>query len=138
MKSKAATALSLVIPRFAVTKEETFIPVGASLPEDIESHGVEMTHLFAGEGYAKVFNMPAGTTIGQHAHRVNHFATLMLGRVVVKCDGVSKEYLAPATIMIRSYARHEIKAITESVWACLWRNPDRLTDPDEFDLVVTL
>ena len=114
---------------------EVFIPRGRPLPE-FNGTGVKVWDHFVGKGYAKTFHMPAGTSIGQHTHKIGHHATLMVGRVVLDSGGSFKTLVAPATVWIPAGEAHVIVAAEDSLWACLWDNPQRLLDAESFEKTV--
>ena len=89
---------------------------------------------FVGEGYSKLFEIPAGVTLGQHSHKVGHESILLLGRAVL-ChgDGRETELDAPAIVYLPAYEAHAVRAITPVLWACNWPNPDGLLDADELE-----
>jgi hypothetical protein len=69
-----------------------------SIVNDMAALGIEGDAFFVGDGFAKVFRMPAGRVIGQHAHKVGHLGMLLLGTVRVTTPQAVIEYEAPATI----------------------------------------
>jgi len=113
--------------------KETFIARGRPLPELMEEAGIKVHHEFAGKGYAKVYNMPPGTVIGQHAHKVNHNAMLMLGTAVLRVRDLDIYLHQGWSGILLAHSAHEIRALTPCLWACLWDNPEGLTDPEKID-----
>jgi quercetin dioxygenase-like cupin family protein len=114
------------------TATEVSIPRGAPLP-DFGAYGIEVSHQFSGKGYAKIFNVPAGVVIGQHRHKMGHDSHLILGSVVVTAYGQRKQYNAPAVIHIPALEAHQIDAVTDCLWACVWPDVDGVTDPEQID-----
>lgn len=102
-----------------------------NLAAQMEQHGVQETPFFIGDGFAKLFSMPAGKVIGQHSHSIAHESVLILGRVRVNCGGSISEYMAPATVHMPAHVAHEIESVTPTLWACVWPNPDGLLDAEE-------
>jgi len=119
-----------VIDSFAAT--ETVIPRGRPVP-DLEAHGVDMAHLWADKGYAKVYTVPAGKAIRQHKHKINHNGILVLGTARLIFQGKVIELIAPATVNLIAHHVHGIEAVTDIVWACVWPDVGGLTDPDKID-----
>ena len=72
----------------------------------------------------------AGETIGGHKHYYDHLSVLASGRArvdVIKDNGekVSKEFSAPAMIIIRKDYVHDVTALTDDVlWICTFANRD--------------
>ena len=116
-------------------KTETLVARGNPLP-DFDSAGIEVSDFFVGDGYAKLFQMPTGSTLGQHKHRIYHYSTLLTGTVRLTINGVGRVLTAPATIRIEAGAEHVIVALEPSLWGCLWTNASRLTDPGAFEASV--
>jgi len=105
---------------FAAT--EVFVPRGTKLPFD--EHGVQVLHAFAGEGVATIFQLPAGKMIRQHRHKIPHHATLLLGHAVVEVQGFRRSMISPQTMRIAENETHEITAVTDCVWVCIWPHGD--------------
>jgi quercetin dioxygenase-like cupin family protein len=103
----------------------------------LTAEGIDVFHYFVGRGYTKIFDIKRGATIGQHAHLKDHIAMLILGRVVIENTEVRGELTAPATVMIKAGDAHEISAIEDSVWACVWPDAEGATTAAEFDAKVT-
>lgn len=96
-------------------------------------NGIGISHHTVGDGYAKVYELPAGIPVEQHKHKLSHDAHLILGVAVVVVDGVSTEYKAPAVINIEAGKVHMVLPITPSLWACVWPDVGGITDPDLID-----
>ena len=112
---------------------ETFIPRGAKLPAQFSEVGVEVSHHFVGDGYAKVFEVPAGLVIGQHKHKIGHDSHLILGRARVHVDGQFVEHTAPCVIHIEAHKAHMVEAVTPILWACVWPDVEGATTPEQID-----
>lgn len=102
---------------------ERFVPAGSVLPEDFDAVGIERSHVFCNEGVVTLFNMPSGTSLGQHKHTVNHDSALLMGRVVLTAPRLRIELRAPWHGTLLAYTDHKVEAIEASVWACLWTKP---------------
>jgi quercetin dioxygenase-like cupin family protein len=107
-----------------------------SVFDQLQALGIDGHPFFVGDGFAKVFYIPADRRIGQHSHKVGHTGMLILGSVRLKVNDSVVEHTAPATIYLDAHVAHEIESITPSLWACVWPNADgALTEPD-FDKMV--
>lgn len=93
----------------------------------------QLSHFFVGDEYAKVAHIKAGTCLAQHAHKFDHDSALLAGTVRVTVDGQEVVMKAPVLMTIKAHQIHLVTALTDCLWACLWSNPDGVTDPDEFD-----
>ena len=124
-------------PRNSFTATETFIPRGKPIAEQLAEHDCKESNYFLDKGYAKVYQLSAGKTLGQHKHKVNHHSALLLGRVVLECmvrdKPVRIELVAPWQGTLMAHTEHRVTAITEALWACLWDNPDGLLDANEIE-----
>jgi len=98
---------------------------------------LEITHHFIGDDYAKLMRIEAGAAIVTHAHNADHNSALLAGKVVLFVDGVESIHEAPAVLRIVAGQQHAIKALTPTLWACLWKNPEGHTDPAKIDMEVT-
>jgi quercetin dioxygenase-like cupin family protein len=108
----------------------------ADLQAQMAAHGVEGHPFFVGDGFAKIFRMPAGKVIGQHRHKVGHLAMLILGKVRVTDDFAVTEYEAPTAIVLPAHVGHEIESLTPALWACVWPNADGALTEDDFEAMV--
>jgi len=107
-----------------------------SLANDMAALGIEGDAFFVGDGFAKVFRMPAGRVIGQHAHTVDHLGMLLLGAVRVTTSQAVTEYEAPAAIELPAHVAHEIESVTPALWACVWPNTDGALTEEDFERLV--
>lgn len=62
----------------------------------------------------------AGTKLGQHAHDHAHLSYLASGVAQVDVDGVSKTLTGPCHFVVSAGKMHQVTAITDIVWLCLW------------------
>lgn len=106
--------------------------------QQLHRAGVGLSHHFVGKGYTKLFEIVRGSTIGQHAHLKDHMGVLLLGRVVIETADVRGEIQAPRVINIPAGVAHEISAIEDSLWGCVWLDVEGSVTPEEFDSKVTL
>lgn len=118
-------------PRGAVTKDETFIPIGSLIT--LEEAGVDLTHHFVGPSYAKVTHIAAGKSLLQHRHKIDHVSMLVIGKVVIDTANGSLTVKAPWFGTIPAHTYHQVTAIEDALWACIWENPDGLMDPEALD-----
>jgi quercetin dioxygenase-like cupin family protein len=77
--------------------------------------GVQLVH-----NYAKETHIPAGCSLSQHVHPFDHKSILESGRVRVTADGVSRIYEGPAALVIKAGVQHQVEALTDAVWFCIW------------------
>lgn len=117
------------------TESEVLVPRGHPLP-DFTEHGVEVSHFFVGTNYAKIFEIPAGKVIGYHRHTRYHAGTLLTGQAMVTINGISFVQNAPHSFDIPAGVSHCVEAMTDTLWACLWENPEGHTSPEAFDHTV--
>lgn len=100
---------------------------------ELAAHGVEEFPFFVGDGYTKLFKVPAGRVIGQHVHKIGHYSVLLIGHVRLRFGDQVRELRAPATAWLPENTEHSIEALSDSLWACNWPNADQLTDADELE-----
>jgi quercetin dioxygenase-like cupin family protein len=93
-------------------------------------HGVEVVH-----NYAKETRIPAGLTLGQHVHPFDHESHLKSGVVLLTVDGAPRRYEAPAWLTIKAGTSHQITAVTDAVWLCVW--PMDVGDEHALDETIT-
>ena len=102
-----------------------------NIAEQLSAAGVEVEHYFADGLYAKMYRMPARTTIGKHVHDYDHLSVLASGQVVVGIDGEHTAYLAPCVLPIKAHKVHVIRSVTDAVWYCIHATDE--TDPEKVD-----
>lgn len=102
---------------------------------DLASVGVGVAHFFGGGTYVKETEIPADTSLAQHAHDHDHLSYLVRGRVVVTVDGERRELAGPMALTIEAGKVHEVLALTDAVWLCIWATD--CTDPERVDDVLT-
>lgn len=96
---------------------------------------LRIRHHFTEGVYAKEMHLPAGHAARSHKHVFDHISMLSEGVAVVEVDGVATEYSAPAFILIKAHAEHQITAIKDLTWFCVHQTSE--TDPDKIDMDVT-
>ena len=94
-------------------------------------HDLDISHHFAGGIYAKQTVIPAGMVLAQHRHEFAHLSILATGAVMLACDGQSRVLRAPCCVTIPPNTHHLVRALTDSVWYCLW--PDEAPDEDRIE-----
>jgi quercetin dioxygenase-like cupin family protein len=94
----------------------------------------ETVHHFADGLYAKQMIIPKGFMAGKHVHNYSHLSILAKGRVIVKTDDSSVEYVAPACIEIKSGIYHTVEALEDCAWFCIHATQE--TDADKIDEVL--
>jgi quercetin dioxygenase-like cupin family protein len=105
----------------------------STLKEQAAALGITGEPFFVGEGFAKAFRIPAGRLIGQHDHKSAHLGMLALGSVRVVDPHGSADYTAPATITIPAGMPHEIVALTDALWLCVWPDADGAITEEDFE-----
>ena len=66
-----------------------------------------------------------GEKIGGHKHKYDHVSILATGKALVEVDGIEKEFIAPAFIIIRKDKIHNVTALEENTtWYCIFANRD--------------
>ncbi len=101
--------------------------------EDLSEHAIDLVTNFVGKGCAFVFTVPAGKTIGQHKHKTSHHGVLMLGEVAVVSEGQQRFYTGPHIIHLAAGVAHEIVAIKDMIWACVWTDADAALQAEEVE-----
>lgn len=96
---------------------------------------LQVQHHFSSGVYAKEMHVPAGCTIGSHAHKFDHLSLLARGTVIVHTDETTERFTAPACLTIKAGVHHEITALTDTVWYCI--HATEVTDPDLVDASLT-
>lgn len=86
---------------------------------------LDIEHHFGGGIFAKRTLIRAGVVLAQHRHKHDHVSILASGSVVLEVEGIQRVLRAPAEITIEAHKHHLVRALTDSVWYCIW--------PDEFD-----
>lgn len=94
---------------------------------------LKISHHFVGDQYAKITEIDAGSVLTSHSHNFTHQSALLIGRATVRVNGYASMHEAPAIFTIKAGEIHEVYAHHDCLWACLWDNPERITDPDAFD-----
>lgn len=104
-----------------------------TLLEQAAALGVTGEPFFVGDGFAKVFRMPADRVIGQHAHKTDHLGVLLLGTVGVSVEGTLTRYDAPAQLVLKAGVPHEIYSVTPALWACVWPDAHGAVTEEDFE-----
>ena len=83
--------------------------------------------IYAGIYYRVWRVQDAGTVLPQHAHRWPHLTALLLGSVLVECDGEHVGVFdAPATIRIPADTLHQFTTLTDNVTLACIHNAEML------------
>jgi len=82
--------------------------------------GLGIEHHFGGGAYIKQTELPAGTKLGQHAHKHDHLSVLVSGSVGLTVDGVLRCIEGFQIITLEAGKQHQIEAFTDAVWLCVW------------------
>jgi len=62
----------------------------------------------------------AGSLLTSHEHKHSHLSVLVSGSAKVVIDGVPKVYDGYNIITVPENTVHEVLALTDIVWLCLW------------------
>ena len=91
-------------------------------------------HHFSDGLYAKEMHIPKGYAAISHKHEYSHLSILSDGKVLVKTDDFTKEFIAPACIEIKAGINHMIVALENAVWFCIHATNE--TDVSKVDEVL--
>ncbi len=106
-----------------------------ALPDSVLAlAGVGVSHVFGGGAYIKSTNIPAGTSLGQHAHTHDHLSVLVSGSVELTVDGEKQALTGFQILTLVAGKQHQIHAITDAVWLCVWATEE--TDAQEIDRTI--
>lgn len=75
----------------------------------------EHGEVFVVETYA-----PAGYELESHKHKHAHTSVLVSGTADVTVAGVTRRLTGYQLVTIPADTHHEVKAVTDIVWLCLW------------------
>lgn len=64
--------------------------------------------------------IPAGLGIIQHTHRYDHFAVLLSGEIDLFVDNTVSRHVGPKVMLIEAHKAHGVRAITDTVWHCIF------------------
>jgi quercetin dioxygenase-like cupin family protein len=96
---------------------------------------LQIAHRFLPGTYAKEMTIPAGGAVGTHSHKTAHKSAYFGGPVLLKTDAGKEMLPFPAGVVdIPAGLHHEIHAIGETVWFCIWETDE--TDPELIDQAV--
>lgn len=92
-------------------------------------------------GYCRRMELDRGNVALTHKHKTDHYSILEAGSVLLRTDGVSTVYYAPAVITIKAGVNHSIEALNDNVvWLCVHVYPlgtdEAATLADEMDRVM--
>lgn len=107
--------------------------VAEQLKAQAAALGIEGTAFFVGDGFAKLFRMPANRVIGQHVHKSDHLGMLLLGTVRITADGEVTEHVAPTTLVLPAGMAHQIESVTDALWACVWPDADGAVTEEDLE-----
>lgn len=62
----------------------------------------------------------AGWELGSHLHRHAHTSVLVSGAADVTVAGITRRYEGYNLITVPANTTHQVRAITDIVWLCLW------------------
>jgi quercetin dioxygenase-like cupin family protein len=83
----------------------------------IQFHGGddESGNVFAVETFA-----PAGMLLESHVHEHSHMSVLASGVADVTISGVKTRHQGPCVLTVPAGTHHEVVAVTDIAWYCLW------------------
>jgi len=64
----------------------------------------------------------AGSVLTSHQHKHSHLSILVSGVAEVEVDGNTSTYSGYNAITVPKDCVHEVRALTDIVWLCLWDN----------------
>ena len=83
----------------------------------------------SGEVFVVETKAEAGVRMGTHTHAHAHLGVLVSGTARVTVAGHSEVMTGYRMVQIPAGCTHEIEAITDMVWLCLWA--DHLADKEQ-------
>lgn len=92
---------------------------------------MSVRHLWAGGVYSKQHTLCQGLKVEQHAHEHEHMSILASGKVLVRVGETVRTIVGPCAITIPANETHEITALTDTVWFCIWR--EDIAEADNLD-----
>ncbi|NWF45366.1 hypothetical protein F3K02_08910 [Hydrogenophaga sp. D2P1] len=81
---------------------------------DVDSGGV----------LAVVTHIDGGFQLESHRHAHGHMSVLAKGTADVTINGVTTRYSGPTHVCVPPDSQHEVHAVTDVVWYCLWSEKD--------------
>lgn len=108
---------------------------GMSIAQQLDAAGVGIAHHFGGGAYVKQTEIPQGASLAQHVHEHDHLSYLVRGEVVLMVDRVAQLVRAPSCILLAAGKAHEVHAVTDATWLCIWATD--CTDAERVDDVLT-
>lgn len=74
----------------------------------------------SGNVFAVETIFPAGLALGSHKHPHGHLSVLAKGTAIVTIGGESSEITGPCVVTVPPNLEHQVFAVTDIVWYCLW------------------
>ena len=71
---------------------------------------------------------PAGMRMGKHVHDKDHLSYLAAGTAKVYIDGTPHMMAGPCHVLVGAGKEHEIEAVTDIVWLCLWGSDEGMQE----------
>jgi len=72
---------------------------------------------------------PKGTRLGQHRHEKDHLSFLASGVARVSVEGDGDRWLTgPCEIVVQGGKTHEVEAVSDIVWLCLWGSDEGMQE----------
>jgi quercetin dioxygenase-like cupin family protein len=101
----------------------TAIELEALASVESESHrAVEVYGGDANSGgvLAVVTHIRGGFRLEAHRHDHGHLSVLAKGTADVTINGYTTRYTGPTHVCVPADSQHEVRAVTDVVWYCLW------------------
>lgn len=91
--------------------------LGELMTPIIRFHGGDESsgNVFAVETFA-----PAGMLLESHVHEHSHMSVLAFGEADVTIAGVTERHTGPCVLTVPANTHHEVRAVTDIAWYCLW------------------
>lgn len=83
----------------------------------IEFHGGDED---SGNVFAVETTAAAGNLLQSHQHEHSHLSVLAAGTADVTIAGVKQRVTGPCVLTVPKDTHHEVEAVTDIVWYCLW------------------
>lgn len=81
----------------------------------LHDEGKDSGNVFVVETFAE-----SGTKLSSHKHEHAHTSVLVSGSAEVEIDGETKRYEGYNLLTVPADTTHEVRAITDIIWLCVW------------------
>lgn len=110
----------VLTPEVAASIELAALAAATNAADDhrvVEVHGGDKD---SGGVLAVVTRIRGGYQLEAHRHDHGHLSVLAKGTADVIVNGVSTRFTGPCHVTIPPDSQHEVHAVTDVVWYCLW------------------